>query len=193
MQVRIELTGTTPLMMHNERLIDPENEFNQQIKAITGKKTNQTEEDKKVVAKLEWYGGLYADESGNVVIPTGNIIKCVRDGAAVKKAGMTVLRGIAPHALSAPLINGGDRHKDKLWGNPIHRDRRSVGIGRSKVMRTRPIFPKWAVTADFELLEDVLNFDELKAHVENAGRSIGLGDARIKGYGRFTANVTKRK
>lgn len=42
-----------------------------------------------------------------------------------------------------------------------------------------------------ELLEDALDFADLVAVVELAGRVEGLGDARKLGYGRFEAEIEK--
>ena len=44
MKIIIELTGTSPLLMHNPRMVDPEFELNREIKAITSKR-KKTDED----------------------------------------------------------------------------------------------------------------------------------------------------
>jgi hypothetical protein len=194
MRIHMDLIGTTPLIMHSDRLADPDDEFTRAIKEITDKKTNQTDSDKALRKKLEWFGGLYTDEKGDVVIPVRNIIKCLIDAAAITKSGRKISAGLSPTHLTVPLMNGGgSRHKDELWKNEIYHFNHPVGIGRRRVMRTRPIFPKWNLGEDFELLDDVLNFDALARIAELAGRAKGLGDARILGYGRFEAKITKVK
>lgn len=197
MRVRIEVTGTTPLLMHNEQLSIADNKFTKMIKEITDKGTNQTTQDKENVKKMEWYGGLYTDDDGNVVMPARNLIKCLIEAATITKSGKKISGGISPIGLHAPFMNGGaPRHKDKLWEmqNNIRVDYRPVKIGRSKVMRARPIFNiPWGFSQDFELLEDVLSFEELVRIATLAGLSKGLCDARILGYGRFTAKIAKVK
>jgi hypothetical protein len=66
MQVLITLRGTTPLLMHNPRMVDPFFEVNRQIKAITSKR-KKTDEDLKQIERLEWYGGLYESNGGGKV------------------------------------------------------------------------------------------------------------------------------
>jgi hypothetical protein len=193
MRIHIELTGKTPLMMHNERLSDPDDEYTKQIKELTAKKTNQTEKDKEHISKLEWRGGLYADDKGNIVVPTANTMRCFREAAAVTKSGRKIARGLSPFEMMAALIIDGPRHIDKLIVDPKYFDRRQVKVGAGRVKRTRPIFPKWSLGTDFELLDDVLNFDELANIIDLAGRAVGLCDCRILGYGRFDAKITKVK
>jgi hypothetical protein len=193
MRIHIELTGKTPLMMHNERLSDPDNEFTKQIKEITDKGTNQTEADKVLLSKLEWRGGIYANNDGEVIIPSPNMIRCLREAAAVTKEGRKIARGLNPYELMMPLMTGCSRRVDDLFKDPAFADKRQVKIGRGRIKRTRPIFPRWAVAGDFELLEDVLSFAGLVNIVDLAGRAVGLCDARLLGYGRFEAKITKGK
>jgi hypothetical protein len=191
MRVRLELTGTTPLMMHNEQLSDGDNEFSKQIKELTAKRTNQTEQDKQTVSKLEWFGGLYTNGSREPVVPTPNIVKCLRETASATKEGRKITRGISPVALHSPLIYDGPRDIKLLYENPAFVDRRQVKIQSGRIKRTRPIFPEWSLTAEFELLTDVLDFDRLRDIADLAGRATGLGDGRIIGFGRFTSEVTR--
>jgi hypothetical protein len=193
MRIHIELTGKTPLMMHNERLSDPDDEYTKQIKELTAKKTGKTEKDNELISKLEWRGGIYEDGKGNVVVPTKNILKCFREAAAVTKSGRKIARGLSPFELMAALIIDGPRHIDKLIDNEKYYDRRQVKVPSGRVKRTRPIFPIWKFGTDFELLDDVLNFDELVSIIDLAGRASGLCEARILGYGRFDAKITKVK
>jgi hypothetical protein len=194
MRVRIDIVGTTPLMMHNERLSDPQDSYTKEIKAITDKKTNQTEHDKDLISKLEWFGSTYIGINGSsheLVIPTANIVKCLRETAAVTKEGKKIARGISPTTLHLPLVYDGPKDLEKLYATPAFVDRRQVKVGRARLKRTRPIFPKWSLAAEFELLTDVLDLSHLISIAELAGLATGLGDARILGYGRFNAKVEK--
>ena len=191
MRIVIELQGPTPLMMHNERLSLRDNPFARQIAEITAKGVNQTDADKELVAKLEWYGGLYTDAAGNVVLPTKNVIKSFAEAGTITKSGKKIKQGITPYAMDVPLIIPDPLHQDTLWEKPQYRDARPVKIGRGKILRTRPIFHRWAATLDAELLTDVLNIDQAVSIAELAGRAVGLCDARNIGYGRFTAKLKK--
>ena len=70
MNIIIEVKGTSPLLMHNPRMVDPEFDLNRQIKALTAKR-KKTDEDLKNIEALEWHGGLYED-NGVIVQPTSN-------------------------------------------------------------------------------------------------------------------------
>ena len=94
MRVSIHIIGTTPLMMHNERLSDPDDEYTQQIKEITNKRTNQTEQDKALVSKLEWFGGIYTNGSKTLIMPAANIIRCFRATASYTKDGKKLAGGL---------------------------------------------------------------------------------------------------
>jgi hypothetical protein len=191
MRIRIELIGKTPLMMHNERLSDADNDFTRQIKEITDKGTNQTEADKQLLSKLEWFGGVYTNGTNEIIIPTANLIKCFRETATITKDGRKIARALSPLALHSPLVHDGPKELAKLFANPTFVDRRQVKVGRGRIKRTRPIFPAWGLVAEFELLPDVLDFHRCLDIVERAGMATGLGDARILGFGRFSATVTK--
>lgn len=190
MRVKMELQGTTALMMHNVRLADPQDVFTKQIASFTAKKKNQTESDKEWISKLEWYGGLYTDDSGNVAIQSSAIVGCLKEAGAITRSGTKILRGITPYSLLTPLtLPGGLKHKDELWGKTEYLDRRAVKIGRQTILRTRPIFHRWAAAIEFELLDDVINFDDFVEITDKAGRAIGIGDGRRIGHGRFTSQV----
>jgi hypothetical protein len=46
MMIQILMTGTTPLVQHNDQLAYPENEIVQRIKQFTDKKKGQTDDDR---------------------------------------------------------------------------------------------------------------------------------------------------
>lgn len=195
MKVRVKVIGTTPLILHNDRLSNPEDEIVKRIKEITAKKTNKTEKDNEAISKLEWFGGLYVDTKGNLVMPTANIIRCFRDAGAVTKSGTKIARALASVSLDTPLLyEGHPKTADELFANPVHVSKRMVrvgGKGGGRILRTRPCFPAWGLSADFELLTDVMNFDDFVRIAELAGVATGLCDARILGHGRFKVEVRK--
>jgi len=191
MRIKVQLKGTTPLMMHNERLSNSEDPHTKAIKELTDKGTNQTERDKAEICKLEWYGGLYTNGSDEIFIPAANLIKCVRETATITKEGKKVARALTPLAIHAALVHPGPKKLDALFADKTFVDRRQVKVGRGRITRTRPIFHQWALAIDFELLDDVMSFSDVQRLWELSGLSTGLCDARILGYGRFTAAVKK--
>lgn len=188
MKISIEVTGTSPLLMHNPRMVDPEFELNRQIKALTAKR-KKTDEDMKQVEKLEWYGGLY-EQDGIVVQPTSKLRKSLVNAAKISKQGKSIERSLSFGELNVPLIYEGPRDIDQLFADKRFHSRLSVGIGNKRVMRVRPQFFPWAMKIGGLFVEDAgLNFDELERIAELAGVVEGIGDNRINGYGRYKAVV----
>jgi hypothetical protein len=177
--------------MHNERLSDQDDPIVRQIKELTDKRRNQTDSDKELISKLEWRGGVYVDTGGELVMPLSNIIRCFREAAAITKEGRKIARGLSPSEMTVPLRTDGSRKIEELITQEKYFDRRQVKVGNGRIKRTRPIFHKWGLVASFELLDDMLNFSSLTNIADLAGRAIGLCDARILGYGRFDAKISK--
>ena len=192
MKIVIELTGTSPLLCHNPRMVDPEFELNRQIKSLTAKR-KKTDEDLKQIERLEWYGGLY-EENGIVVQPTSKPRKCIVNAAKISKMGKAIERSLSFGALNVPLIYDGPKDIDALFADKRFHSRLSVGIGQKRVMRVRPQFFPWALRINGLFVEDAgLNFDDFLRIVELAGVVEGIGDNRVNGYGRFTAVVKESK
>ena len=62
MKIRFEITGTFPMLHHNERLADPSDEWVRLIKKITAKKSKQT--DEAIVVPLRVRSRRDADSAG---------------------------------------------------------------------------------------------------------------------------------
>ena len=188
MNIRIDLQGTSPLLMHNPQMVDPEFEINREIKTLTSKR-KKTDEDLKNIARLEWYGGLY-QQDGIVVQPTAKARKCIVNTARINKLGKAVERALSFREVYVPLVYQGPKNIDEIWESGRFVSRLSVGVNGKRVMRVRPQFSSWAMSIEGLFVEDAgLNFDELIRIVELAGQVEGIGDNRINGYGRFTGKV----
>lgn len=188
MQFRLTLTGTSPILMHNPRMVDPEFQLNREIKALTAKR-KKTDDDHSQIERLEWYGGLYED-GGVVVQPTSKPRKCLINTARVMKLGKGIERTISFLSLNVPLIYDGPKEIDAIFNDSRFHSRLSVGISGKRVMRVRPKFYPWALELDGVFVPDAgVNFDELGRIIDLAGVIEGIGDNRVNGYGRFTSNV----
>jgi hypothetical protein len=195
MDVRIVLTGKSPLVMHSARLADPLYEITRAIKQITDKRT-KTEADYESIARMEWIGGLYTGESEHkdkIVVPTWNVVRSLEEAAKVTRMGKTVIRSLSPYESEVPLdFPDSERHPHELWElDEQYRYSTLVGIQRNKTTRMRPQFPIWGLTMTALLQEELLDFDELGRIATQAGKIEGLGDARKLGKGRFDAKVEK--
>lgn len=205
MKVLLKLDGSTaaggsPLVMHNERLADPLDPFVRDIAAIS-KRRNKTEADHMEIARLEFFGGLYtaptieniASVNGNKpTLPAWNVLRCLQDGAKRHKRGQDVLRGVYPITEHADLIYDGSDEPLELWQDGGFALRKTVGIQRSRTMRTRPIFHDWQAELAVEVDATVFDIDTLQNCWNDAGKYAGLGEMRPV-YGRFAATTEVSK
>ena len=188
MKIKIELVGTSPLLMHNPRMVDPEFDLNRAIKALTSKR-KKTDEDLQQIERLEWYGGLYS-ENGVIVQPTSKPRKCLVNTARISKLGKMMERALSFSTLNVPLVYDGPADIDAVFAEKRFHSRLSVGVGGKRIMRVRPQFYPWALAVDGLFVEDAgMNVDEFERIVELAGLVEGIGDNRVNGYGRFTGKV----
>lgn len=192
MRFRLTLIGTTPLLMHNPRMVDPEFALNREIKAITAKR-KKTDDDFAAIERLEWYGGLY-EEDGVIVQPTSKVRKCLVNTARINKAGKQMERALSFSELYVPLEFDGPGTVDGVYADKRFHSRLSVGVNGKRVMRVRPRFMPWALSLSGLFVEDAgMNVDEFLGFAEMAGVVEGIGDGRAIGYGRFAAKVEKIK
>lgn len=192
MKILIEVVGTSPLLMHNPRMVDPDFDLNRKIKALTAKR-KKTDDDLKNIEALEWHGGLY-EENGVIVQPTAKLRKCLVNTAKISKMGKAIERTLSFFEVNTPLIHDGPKTIAELFKEPRFHSRLSVGISGKRVMRVRPLFFPWVMKVNGLFVDDAgLNFDELQRVVELAGVVEGIGDNRVNGYGRFTAIVKEVK
>ena len=190
-QVRIRITGTFPLIMHNNRGVDPRLPLVQEMKAIT-KKRVKTDEDLDAIARIEWELGLYHDSKIGPYLPSHVILAAIREGAKKTKQGKLVLEAVLMDEPMARLQYDGPRDIEGLYKAEHFFDIRPVRVQQSTVNRARPIFHSWA--AEFTLNYDNESIDEndLIHIVETAGRRIGIGDYRPT-YGRFETSLRGSK
>lgn len=177
------IVGTTPMLMHSERLANPFDDVTKQIKAISGKR-KKTEDDLLEMARLEWLGGMYYDQESGIHVPGHNVLACIISGAKLHKLGTAVKRAAIVLEDKVTVEYDGERNPDKLFLNKRFVDMRGVKVGTSKVMRCRPIFHKWSLAFSVAYDESSIQEDELTRCVESAGLMAGLGDYRPR-FGRF--------
>jgi len=70
--IKLQLTGTRPLLMHADVFADPLNPLTKQHKSLTGKR-KKTDDDHEAIARSEWRGGMYFDDDMGPYIPGVNI------------------------------------------------------------------------------------------------------------------------
>lgn len=189
--LKFRLNGQSPLMMHNEQLANPMNEFSKEMKKVSGKR-QKTDEDFEFMAQIEFRGGLYMNKKDGPYVPVRMIEATIREGAKRSKRGKDVARGIeivgVDYERAGHLIYKGPRDFDGLWANKKFCDQRSVKVGTSRVVRTRPIFEEWSVEFAVDFDTEIFNDADIVSFLETAGKYAGIGDYRPR-YGRFSVEV----
>ncbi|MDG4834845.1 hypothetical protein O7627_36875 [Solwaraspora sp. WMMD1047] len=187
MRFKIVCEGTSPLLMHNARLVDPMDTVVKQIRQVTGK-TRKTDDDHAEIAHLEWLGGMYYTPEVGPFVPATNLQKCLVEGARLSKGGKKIERGVIIETMTMPVEYDGPRDLQAMYADGRWVHRAPVKVGMNRVMRTRPIFPNWRLQATGMLDGTVIDVDDLRSAANVAGSMIGLGDYRPT-YGRFTATL----
>lgn len=181
--VKVEIEGTTPLLLHNGMLADPLYPMVKELKKVTSKKT-KTDADHEEMARLEWLGGLYTNAKGQVVIPGINIERCIVMGARKTRKGKDVECGAFVDGDIILEFPDKGKSVEKLYESGNYHDRRMVCVNRARVARTRPIFRAWSLAFSVQYDDEILNETALLDMIDTAGTYIGLCDFRPR-FGRF--------
>lgn len=206
--VRVVLTGKSPLVMHNIRTADPDDEYAVAVKQITDKRQSMTPEDRRRKEDLQWRGALYTEtvkEDGELVervtVPMIWLIRALEGGgktlgSGTSSKGAAVIRSVAPTELYMLLQHDGPEDITALAADPRFRWRTIVnatpnGAKKSMVPSARPTFPAWSLTTTLSVVTYMgLSWEDFERTVKATG-NIGIGDSRKLGFGRFSARLTK--
>lgn len=184
-QIKLRLTGTSPMLHHNVRLVDPLDEHTRALSAAAKEaKSKKTDASHRTLARVEFEAGLYWDEKLGPYAPSTWVLKSLRDAAALTKQGKGIERGVTSMEDMLPLKYRGPRDVDGMWEAKMY-DRRAIGVSTSKTMRTRPKFIEWALDVAFMFEPELIGRETLIAHAQQAGAFMGIGDARRLRFGRF--------
>jgi hypothetical protein len=173
--------------MHNGRLVDPLDTVVKQIRVVSAKR-RKTDDDHAEMAHLEWLGGIYFQPEVGPFIPAPNLQKCLVEGARLSKDGKKIERGVFIETMVIPLRYDGPRDPETLFADKRFVHRTPVKVGTARVMRTRPVFPRWAAEATGQFDSAVIDLADLRNAAATAGSMIGLGDGRPT-YGRFITTL----
>lgn len=165
------------MMMHNQQLADPLNEYAKALKQVTAKK-KKTDEDHLEMARREFQGGLYYDEKLGPYVPSSWIFKMLVEGARKRKNGKEVGGYVTIEELKIPIQYDGPRTREKLFADPRFTDRRCVKVGTAKVMRTRPRFEDCTLAFTIVVYEGGPNVDVIEQALDAATLAVGIGDGR---------------
>ena len=188
MEVKVQLEGIAPLILHNGQTSDPSNKFSQAMKQISSKR-KKTEADYTELAKLEFFAGLYLNQEKQVVVPSSCLQAVIIAGAKKHKEGPAAKAGVFVLDSEPRLEYGANLSPEQLWEQ---RDTYALvaraKIGQSAIMRTRPIFRSWKISFKVFLNEDLVSKASFSDWIATAGVQVGLCDWRPQ-HGRFSAQV----
>ena len=180
--VTFTIVGRSPLLQNN-----PANFIGNAEEGDLGagkKKYNDEEE-----ARLR----VYLNSDGAFCHPCESFTKAMVKAVAGKKFGKmfatSAIKGsvfiVEPFAL---ILDGNGKA-----ATAYTIDRRSVVIGKARVLRCRPMWTPWQMQVPLEIDTAILTADQVSEALNLAGRIIGIGDYRPEkggGFGRFTAEIS---
>ena len=120
-------------------------------------------------------------------MPAWNILRCLQAGATPQKRGKDVLRGVFPLADQAEMTFDGPDEVVERWKGGFYL-RKTVGVQRSRTVRTRAIFNGWSLSLPIEVDPNVFDVHTIKAAWQYAGTYVGLCEMRPI-HGRFKGTV----
>lgn len=212
---KFQLTGITSLLLHHNNIV-ARDEMEAKRKRMKGGKAGDDRSPPET-----WKGYLYvSEETGNVCMPTENLLACIlAGGVKVKVGGKETLKThsqrVAFDRLDYDLLVNGKtiaekdiakisgefaEHYSSAQDLGFRLQVKPVTVGTSKHIRVRPMFSNWSISGGFAIEDDdanILSLSSLRDLFNASGRLAGLGDWRPSSpkkpgqYGRFTAELSR--
>jgi hypothetical protein len=180
--LRFLLTGVSPLVMHNSRLVDPLDPWSREIAAIAAKR-HKTIADHEHLARSEWYGSAWM-HGDKPCIPAEVIEGVIVAAAKTRRRGAQARSGIVCPA-HVPLVYSGPVSLNELWEDQRFRLRVPVRTPGGRVMRTRPRFSDWRAEVEIRFLPTLVDAEAIEEWLRLGGELLGIGDFRPR-HGRFS-------
>ncbi len=212
---KFDIKGITPLLMHNNNI-----EERDAIEALRKRMKGGKPGDDRSPAE-SWKSYIYvSDETGNICLPSENLLSCLLGGGVKVKVGgketlKTHSQRVAFDRLDYDLLSNGKpitkKSIDAINGEfgehavaarklGFRLQVKPVTVGTSKHIRVRPQFTDWGLSGTFSIEQEdstVLGITPLRDLFNACGRLVGLCDWRPGSpkrpgqYGRFTATVER--
>jgi hypothetical protein len=182
-QLKVRIKGVTPLIMHADTGSNPLHPLTKAHKLLTSKR-KKTDDDLEAIALSEWRMALYFDEKIGPYIPAANLEATLTESFKLQKLGRKAKQAILVVEEKLPLIYRGPKKIEELSQKSEFIDMRSVRVQQARLQRCRPIFLEWGCEATISINTEIINIDELKKALNDAGSLIGLCDFRPR-HGRF--------
>jgi hypothetical protein len=195
-QFSFTIKQLTPMLMHSDRLCNPLDPLKKQMSEISSVRKKQDEHFQKM-AEIEFLASIYWDKDLGIYVPSSNVIASVYCALKKNKLGKSVKAVSLSDAIGFSIIEmKGKTPQDLLSvksGDQLkHVHTKSVVIQRSRIMRTRALFPQWSCNVSGTLDVELLSVDQFKSALSTAGYEMGIGDWRPElgkgSFGKFSIN-----
>lgn len=218
MRFDVTLTGSSPLLMHQDN-IDWGDALKRWRQDPNNKKLSVAGDDRSPAHT--WLGSLYHD--GKVVsLPYDNLMRCAMEGGASvpvpggkngktfkaqTQSGMMIASEFVPLLIRGKTVpvadllkltteQDFDEHRKSAEQHGFALFVKRAKIGTSKHVRVRPRFDGWSLSFVVDAWDEQLTLDAMKSIWNMAGAYKGLGDWRPSSktpgpFGRFSAVVKK--
>lgn len=154
----------------------------------------KTNEKRDEFEQRVWRERMHLNDSGNVVIPSMAMTKCVQESAAylsekIAGKGAKTFREKFLSGVMCPEPIDTGVHKDKVKHEAIMcaagGEKKNVS---KRVERIYPYIESWEAKVRFVILDEVIDKDTFESHLIASGKFIGIGRWRAANggmYGRF--------
>lgn len=162
-----------------------------QSRFIQTKKTRDVTHDEHEEAT--WRERMHVDSNGIVFIPPMSFKNCLAEAAKYKsiqipgKGKSTYTKHFEAGVMVCEPLSLGIKGAD-VAGEWLHVPSDGRRGGTTRVSKCFPVIPAWEGTVEFLVLDELIDADVFRAHLEDAGRFIGIGRFRPRNngfYGRF--------
>lgn len=174
--LNVPLVGMTPLIVHRFS----EKSKKEMMEGSQGKKSMKQPRDPHAEYEACFYrlaGGAYGFPV--LALKSATVSAARFYGKSVTMASMRQLL-----FFRAELADDGLHELVEIEGEPVMRED-TVGIGTSKVLRWRPMFPEWAMNVSITYVATSIDRSSVLSLVEAGGLGVGIGDWRPEKSGTF--------
>lgn len=174
MKLNVNITGITPMLIHNGRTANPLNEFSKALKSLTSKR-KKTDDDIQAILALQWEASLYWSDKIGLYMPVENILASLLKACKKHKLGPSISGFVFNETLGFPIIT--DHHTDfeALKSDPENKFVKAVTIQKSKTITCRCILKEWKLSFCCDLDGSIIDPNDVKTIMNTMSNRVGLG------------------
>lgn len=143
-----------------------------------------------------WRQRLHVDDEGHVIIPSMSFKNCLSEAAKYKsiqipgKGKSTYTKHFEAGILCVEPLRLDVKAAD-VQGEWLHVPSDGKRGGTTRVEKCFPLIPRWSGEVEFLIFDEIITEEVFLAHLQDAGRFIGVGRFRPRNngyYGRFSVD-----